>query len=330
MAVSVAGTAAAFDHPRWYDARHLAAAAQRISALPHVSATACARPYAPMYRDGTLNISLFFGFAELTHSDIVVDPYNVRAFLKQLRKPCVGGLQACGFHWSGRPASADAPFVLTRLLPSSSGVTRARIRLFDSAVNDELGPILERSRRQQTLKTERVRAHFRKALVEEDAVFYLGHSRLGSGPGFGTFETLSAPWWQAMLLNGGTRAMSDALRVRSSPLPLLGLFSCDSRAHYQHTVTQASPETALVVSDDTTYVDDDSVRLFATLNAVLARQCEPALRAALTPVPTPVPTAGQTPRETMARYHLPGWFESAPPPIKREPTPFPDLAWGSN
>ncbi|MGB0712716.1 MAG: hypothetical protein ACPGUC_04070 [Gammaproteobacteria bacterium] len=317
LVIQATALAGNYDHPRWYNATHLSRGAHHLARLPHASSMSCARPYAAMYGDGALNLSVFFGFSELTESDIVVDPYNARAFLQQLRKPCSGGLAACGFRWTERPVSADAPFVLTRLLQGPSGPVRARIKLYDSAVDDELGRILTQLPEAQERKSARVQGHFLHALDQEDAVLYLGHSRLGTGPGFGAFEAFSSDWWQAMLFNPGRKAMADTLRERSDPLPMLGLFACDSRSHYHRSLHRASPETALILSDDITYVDDDSVRLFATLNAILARQCEPA-----------VTTALQSDGDN-ATYHLPGWFEPIPPLPAKAPPPFPDLAWGA-
>lgn len=256
-----------FAHPRWYTG-------PSIIEPDSINSRHCANTYAPMYKDGQLNVSVFFGFNELTHSGIVVDPFNVRSFLRQLQQPCEGDIQACDFIWSGRPQTADQPFVLRKKVDYQGHPVEVRIRLFDSAVDDNYQHILKGLTQLQQQKTDQVKTHFLAALATEDAVFYQGHARIGTGPGFGPFSSFSQQWWKAVLLQPNLHAMLDTLSQRTRPLPMLGMYGCDTHTYYADALNRASPQTATLLSTGVTYTDADSTRLFGTLNAVLGQRCE--------------------------------------------------------
>lgn len=290
---------AAYSHPRWYDGGKLE---QSLARAP--AGAACAETYRSLLRDDQVRVSIFFGFNELTHSGIVVDPFNVRLFLQRLQAPCrqsTGAVAACGFDWQGRPARGDEPFVLYKRIEQAGRSIDVRLQLFDSAVTDDYRHILEHLRERQEIKSARVRSHFMRALAEDDVVFYQGHSRLGTGPGFGPFDDFSERWWRAMLFTPNRDDMLDALRGRTEPLPLLGLYGCDTQQHYGRALANATPATATLLSSGTTYTDADSARLFGTLDAILAQHCETEL------------TQGLLVEGDNASYRLSGWFRPRDP-----------------
>lgn len=227
-----------------------------------------------MLDDGQLNISVFFGFSELTHSGIVVDPFNLHTFVSRLTTPCAGDLQACGFNLQRKPTSNEPGFTLVKRLEPPLSPSEVHIELYDSAVADNYQAILQHFEQPQEAKSEIVQAKFLQALAEQDAVLYIGHARLGTGPSFSTFESFSANWWHAMLTNQNRQDMLHTLSQREQPLPLLGLYACDTDFYYRDDLQQASPETALLLSRGATYTDTDSQRLFGTLEALLQQGCK--------------------------------------------------------
>ena len=137
-------------------------------------------------------------------------------------------------------------------------------------------------------------------IQHNDVIFYVGHARQGTGPGFQPFEAFSRSWWQALLPASSLDEMSRTLQAGRQHPKLIGLFACSTRQYYEQRIRQVLPDTALVLSAGTTYSDTDCTNLLEALNALLGRQCEQKFRQAIAL------------KSNGATYHLEGFFRPHP------------------
>ena len=103
-----------------------------------------------------------------------------------------------------------------------------------------------------------------------------GHARSGGGPDFFPPIYLSGShvnYSEYRRTQPGLRATLNALNGTSSPAPVVGLLSCKSTGLFSRQIKAAAPNSLLITADDLFDYNEILPTAFATLEAILSRQC---------------------------------------------------------
>jgi len=232
----------------------------------------CPDDFSALETGRTLRISMFYGYDE--HDGRVYDRADARAMAHVLTSPCHGPLSTCDFSLVERSPST------VRLTRALEGRT-VEVNLFTSslAADARNGMSLISARLEQDKLSRSVKDRFYRELSESDAVFYMGHSRLGGGLGFdqqtGVTTFVNALWRLPLL------PVLEALRQRPTRLKLIGMFSCDSNAYFRRAFQDANPSLSMILTTgDINYGPAEQASLGA-LESVLSRRCGHAFRQSL-------------------------------------------------
>jgi len=296
-----------YDRPRWYPPDQLERTAEKITRSAPPADRRCESDYRALLADGRLRIAVFFGYMNLEYSGIVFDPYNRYDLQRHLQRPCPPRYQACGFELDPKQDGR-----LTKTLELADGAfLPVEIHLRHSSLTDDYRTAVEHPPAGQAEHSAEVRQAFLDSLDGADAVFYLGHSRLGSGPGFTPFAGLSRPWFDAWLLDPLVPEITDKLRYGAHPPKLIGLLACTTEHYYLDRLREASPGSTWIGSLTDTYPDQDNSVLLGALNALLGRYCQDDFRQAL--------RIGEDPGQ---RYKLFEWLDQPASDDTFEPLPW--------
>jgi hypothetical protein len=226
----------------------LSTATQTLNQVSKINQSPTCDPYATMtrpqkcqekmkrlYKDGTANVDIFLGYGDAGGNP----PYNwnsvERAYLIQkLYVACGAGRpEPCGF--KADPKNADR---LSKTLPDGKKVV---VNVHNSAhgIRDDLN----RNHPDQQKITNRMNEKFKKALRENEAVFYIGHSRDGGGPDFGPPRLLANghtdyAWYRKN--RPGLKMIQESMS-KSHP-ELYGSFSCDSLNHFSNPIRKKNSD----------------------------------------------------------------------------------------
>jgi len=238
----------------------------------------CEAAYGKLFAKPNIRWSIFWGYSN--DSDGHTEDLSARhLFESQLTKPCITGLALCEFSaQAGKPGE----YFKTLWNRQRQPVT-VHLRLYHSSVTSDVAQNEGLFRAQQLAQSAFVEAEFLKALNTDDVVFYEGHARHGSGPGFRPLTEHSKQWWLATLfqpmINNVLKTLVGSSNDVQTLIPqapgLIGLFVCDGEAYYGEELARATHnQTALLLSRETAQVDDDSRTTYAASNAILAQACE--------------------------------------------------------
>lgn len=240
-------------------AGELQAYSDKLSALPPPSAE-CRAAYSKVDAKDPLTISVFFGFIDTGRKNYVADADFKQALIGRLTQGCRGRLQACGFAASaGDPAAPN----MTRLLKSQDG-RKVVIDVYDSTAG---------SPDRQEANSRLAEEEYLAALKRDAVVLYSGHTRRFSGTGFYpplSFSKISAA---TFLRRPFSSRVNDTLRLSDSAPAVLGLFACRTREYYAGRIHALAPDTALIVSSESSSHENSLMSLFGAVNLVLARPC---------------------------------------------------------
>jgi len=198
-----------------------------------------------------------------TNGDLLDRPAK-DAFTTFLKEECVSDYYACGF----TQKSSD-PIVLQK----NTADSRIIITIYNSSVSESMELSTSNLQLEQEERSKRVTNHFLNSIESDAVLFYLGHSRFGTGPGFYCLPPLSTQWLSTYI---NSPLLSDTLRkLEQTPTPpnILGLYSCSSKRHYAKKIHTAAPEMALIVSDGTTDYGSILAEAANALNSILGNIC---------------------------------------------------------
>ena len=192
----------------------------------------CGEKMRRLYQDGTAQVDLFLGYLDSGGTPPVTADAVQRAYLVQkLYLSC--GAEPCGF--KADPKNAD------RLSKSLSDGKKIQVNLHSSAVSNR--DDLNRGNPDQAARTAKMNEKFKSALKNNEAVFFIGHSRDGGGPDFGPPRLLKNghtdyEWYRKN--RPGLKMIEQNMR-KSHP-ELYGSFSCDSLNHFAAPIRSVNPD----------------------------------------------------------------------------------------
>lgn len=224
----------------------------------------CHDVYSKLYNKEMLRVSIFLGLLDNNFGRIL-DNQAKSSIIEHLLKECGSGYYACGFS-----LKKNKPTILEKTTIDKKKIT---ISIYDSSINGtSTSKELKLSKGQQK-KSELISETFLKSINKDDIVFYIGHSKYGTGPGFYYLPFPSSQWRTAYFKHPSLKATVRALKEAATPPKLLGLFGCSSQRYYAYIMHKTVPKTALIVSNHMTIYDTNIAEAIVALNSIFGNMC---------------------------------------------------------
>jgi len=211
----------------------------------------------------TLRISIFLGVMETTVGTSWDRPAK-HALIEFLKQPCRPDYFACGFVESTNPES------LVKVIGAHQ---KAMLTVHDSSVSEFAKRSTTSLRVEQEQKSKTTTAEFLKALERDHVVFFVGHSRYGTGPGFSWFEFPSPRWLTSFVSSPLRHQIETTLQSTESPPALLGMFGCSSERYYARDFRAVAPDTVLILSKGITHHITNVGEAANVLSSLLGGAC---------------------------------------------------------
>lgn len=273
----------------------------------------CKKSYDKIYADGEFTMSLFLGYAEGS-SDYVTDGTDKAVFAERLTRPCLGQEQLCGFN-----RHADDADIFTKTIVRANGKKeKVTFRISNSSYSSSHKDNLGKFAAEQNKRSQNIEKKFLKALQTDDAVFYLGHARRGTGPGFQPMTTTR--WLGALATKGSLTRMVNGLKSANKTPVIIGMATCEGEQHYGKALNEAAPNSGLLMTRQTTSFFDATDLVAVSLEKLLQKICATEFRAAIQNTASII---FKTPFEAAKTYKdkLPEIYNFFEPLNKRFPSP---------
>jgi hypothetical protein len=226
-----------------------------------------------------LRVGIFFGYKDARPLRFVGDRYERATLTDRLTAPCTlsiaSGLKlsaqstVCGFV---EDPESDGRFVKS-LEDRDGKLMQIEVHVVESSESPD--DDWNRLRPEQRRKSEKAHSAFLDSLAQDDAVFYIGHSRDGGGPDFSpprlaSNKHVNYAWYHAH--PRGFRDLKNALKKTARRPKLLGLFSCYAGKHFARELGREFPEMRLVATPGWAYFSDSMAAAVSTLAELLEKQ----------------------------------------------------------
>lgn len=262
--------------------KELIALHEKSSAPNSVQQLQCENSYKKLFDKSDIRWSIYYGYGDGDDESFTTDITERSLLEKEITYPCPEGypnIQFCGFTKSSDPRGQFQKKILTK---QKKWVT-IHLNIFNPSVSPDL--LTNSKNPQQIRKSKELEKSFLQAIHTEDILFYSGHARHGTGPGFRPLAEQSKDWWIAMLFRPMMARVNSTMNPRSytdeplfhqqKPSPkIMGLFSCESEGHYGVQLTQNSPDSGLIMARQTISALDNMRMMYAAANSLITETCE--------------------------------------------------------
>ena len=243
---------------------------QPLQAIGQSSDEICSKAYTQFFQNDEIKMSFFFGYVD--EGTTTYDRSMEADFLSRLEAPCAEGQNFCGFT---ADLSVDGAYSKKMIGPDGQE-KNISLRVERSSVSDQKAKTSE-----QVEKSKRIEKDFLQALqAPDDAVFYIGHARYGTGPGFEPI--MSTTGW---VLNGVTRTslrtMVQTLKVAKSQPKIIAMLGCSTEDYYGRILHKAAPHSALLLTRQVSTITDIVATAAATADSLLGFRCQEEFNDAL-------------------------------------------------
>ncbi len=248
-----------------------------LQPAPRFLSPSCQKAYLDLFKNSEADIRVVFGYKDARPARFVADRYEKMIFVQRAIQDCQKGEQLCEF--------VRDPFDMNLFSKKITGPDghpkRVRLHIVDSSA----GPDDEENRRNpfQKWKSAVARTSFLEGLTQAQIVLYNGHSRAGGGPDFSPAvlrRDQHVAYAQYKQNPTGLKEMMKALDP-TSPLVLLGIFSCASDKLFSDQIKNKKEKLGLITSEKLLYFSDALESLGNSLAAILEMKCQPELKSAI-------------------------------------------------
>jgi len=267
--------------------------------IKNLNPNQCASAYQRLYKKSDIRWSIFFGYGDGDGKNHTTDFAERDVVEKEIRSTCPEDnpeIQFCGF-----TAEGNAGEYVRQVLTKQNRLINIHIRLFNASVTSEIEKnMADSSQKRKSIYLEKA---YIDALKTDDIVFYAGHARYGSGPGFRPLVRKTKDWWVAALfrpmiydvvsalnpgINNSSKEYPESVAVNPGTNPsVIGMFSCEAEAHYGLGLANNS-ESGLILTRQSVDYADNLRLLYASANALLKQECEEefslSMRSAITKI----------------------------------------------
>ena len=224
----------------------------------------CLQEYKKLYKNDTLRVSIFLGVLD-TDSGNSWDPPARHSLIDYLTMECQPDHYACGFS-----QKSTEPTVLQKTTTDSKNII---INIYDSSVSSSLNTSNSELLSAQLKKSKHITNIFLQSLERDEIVFYIGHDRGGTGPGFYYLPLFSSQWLSALIRSPLLSDTISTLNQTSTPPKIFGFFCCNSERWYAKKIQSAAPDMALIVYSDVVRYSTVVVEAVDALNSIFGNLC---------------------------------------------------------
>jgi len=235
----------------------------------------CQKRYENLYKDGTLNVAIGFGYWDNSPNEFVFDQYIANGLRLALVAPCSTGVNVCGFKKQGQ---SD---IYQKTVRGPDGKpNKFTISLTHGTLTTNNVANTTNLRTQQYAKCEAATdKFFREVSRGSEVVMYIGHARDGGGPDFcppvrDPNKKTDYAWYQKHQ-PGFKRLLTsmDESRAAGRPNQVVGLYSCYSQKHFHKGMGRNNPDTGYVLSQVAITSVNAINSIVTTLDAVIGHKC---------------------------------------------------------
>lgn len=262
-------------------------AQQQVGAQENVQ---CQSAYQNLFKKTDVRWSIFFGYGDGDGKSYTSDFAERDLLEKEVRMPCPERspeIQFCGFSQKSQPGE-----YVRQIRTKENAVVNIHLRLFNASLTSMIKDNMHGKR--QIRKSRALEKQYIEALQTDDIVFYAGHARHGSGPGFRPLVRKSKDWWIATLfrpmMNNVLYALNPNRHNNDEGIPaftktvanpsIIGMFSCEAEAHFGSSFANNS-ESGLILTRQSVSNADNMRLLYAASNALMAQECEDEFHASM-------------------------------------------------
>ncbi|AZZ37648.1 hypothetical protein CIK05_12865 [Bdellovibrio sp. qaytius] len=248
----------------------------------------CRTSYQKLYSKPEVNWSIYFGYGDGASETYTTDMAERDIFEKEVKAPCPQfrpDIQLCEFKEDTLISGQ-----YTKQIKTKEGQTvTVRLKLFNASLTSEIAVNIEK-KDDQKKKSRALEKSYIHALQNDEVVFYSGHARNGSGPGFSPLPTNTLSWLAKGIFRPMATKMYNALgeddRVDHSddPFPprnepvgknpaVLGFFACEAEAHFGVNLAHRTGA-GLILTRSSITTEDNMRLLYASTNNLLTESCE--------------------------------------------------------
>lgn len=248
----------------------------------------CRSSYQKLFSKPDLNWSIYFGYGDGASEKYTTDMAERDIFEKEIKSPCPQfrpDIQLCDFK-----ADSLISGQYTKQIRTNDGqVVNVRLKLFNSSLTSEIA-VNKEKKSEQKKKSKALEKSYLHALQTDDIVFYSGHARHGTGPGFrplsknplsklvtGLFRPMASKMYNSL---GEDDRVDHSDDVYPPPTPhtgkspaVLGFFACEAEAHYGVNLAHRTDAGLILTRQSITTVDNMRL-LYASSNNLLTQSCE--------------------------------------------------------
>lgn len=253
----------------------------RLADLVNITATtaksdgapACVKRYENLYKDGTLNVAVGFGYWDNSPNEYVFDHFIANGLRMALVAPCSPGVNVCGFKRQGD--------IYQKMVKGPDGKpNKFTISLTYGSLTTSNLDNTTKFKAQQYAKCEAAtEKYFREVSRGSEVVMYIGHARDGGGPDFcppvrDSHKHTNYAWYQKNR-PGFNRLLTsmDQSRASGRQNQVVGLYSCYSQKHFHKGMAKNNPGTGFVLSQVEITSENAITSLVTTLDAMIDQKC---------------------------------------------------------
>lgn len=247
----------------------------------------CRTSYQKLFSKPDINWSIYFGYGDGASDKYTTDMAERDIFEKEIKSPCPSfrpDIQLCGFREDPTISSQYVKQIRTQ----EGQVVNVRLKLFNSSLTTEVAVNREK-KSEQKKKSKALERSYLHALQTDDIVFYSGHARHGTGPGFRPLSNnpgsrlitaLFRPMASKMYNSLGEDDRADhsddvyppPTRAVKSPA-VLGFFACEAEAYFGVNLAHRT-DAGLILTRQSISTVDNMRLLYASSNNLLTQACE--------------------------------------------------------
>lgn len=249
----------------------------------------CRSSYQKLFSKPELNWSIYFGYGDGAGELYTTDFAERDLFEKEIKSPCPRfrpDIQLCDFKEDSLISGQYTKQIKTK---DGQAVT-VRLKLFNSSLTSEIA-VNKEKKSEQKRKSKALEKSYLHALQHDDIVFYSGHSRHGTGPGFRPLSKNPASWLVRALFRPMAAKMYSSLgeddryqnnddayppqstNTTGKTAAILGFFACEAEAHYGVNLAHRTDAGLILTRQSITTVDNMRL-LYASSNSLLTQSCE--------------------------------------------------------
>lgn len=244
----------------------------------------CQKAYSKFSHKKNIKWSIFFGYGDISDPQHTSDLAERDLFERELISECDyqrPSNKVCGFE------KLSENLYKKTIYSSSSEPVTYEIKLYNASADSVVEKQKENKIQKKHSKT--IQNLFSESLKKDDFVFYVGHARYGTGPGFKPLEKFSFSWFIAALFRPSSQKLRYSLGYEDTSTDMneqsrwvinekqpdvIGFFACDAEGHYGKMLSQLAPNSGLILTRQSILTSDNLKLLYAATQGLLNKSCE--------------------------------------------------------